>query len=70
MGELTQEQKLLRILTDCEWHYNNDLAAENGFRFGARIKTLRNKGHVITTEKTGWEAPRPTHRYRLERTWA
>ncbi len=56
----TKIELLLDALSDDDWHWGDELAAEVGWRFGATIKVARYKGYSIETERVGLK-----HRYRL-----
>ncbi|WP_068819070.1 hypothetical protein [Phormidesmis priestleyi] len=48
------------VLSDYNWHWNEELAIKVGWRFGATIKEARDKGYLIETNRVGLQ-----HRYRL-----
>lgn len=56
----TKLDLLLEVLSDQDWHWNEELATEVSWRFGATIKEARDKGYLIETERIGLQ-----HRYRL-----
>ncbi|ESA33786.1 hypothetical protein N836_20075 [Leptolyngbya sp. Heron Island J] len=49
----TKLELLLNILSDFEWHWNDELASKVSWRFGATIKEARDKGHQIETDHDG-----------------
>ncbi len=53
---------LLKVLSDHEWHWGEELATKVGWRFGATVKTARDKGYQIESERVGLQ-----WRYRLLR---
>jgi len=55
-----EENLLLEVLADGEWHWNDELSVKVGWRFGATIKEARSKGYSIATEQQGKK-----YRYRL-----
>jgi len=58
----TKLDLLLEVLSDGEWHWNDELAVKVGWRFGATIKEGRTKSYLIETERVGLQ-----HRYRLRK---
>lgn len=58
----TKVDLLLKILSDGEWHWGDELAAKEkvGWRFGDAVDKARDKGYPITTDRVGLK-----HRYRL-----
>lgn len=56
----TQLEKLLRLLSDHEWHWTDELIAEVGHRFSVSVQSAKEKGHKIKREQEGRQ-----HRYRL-----
>lgn len=62
-SKTTKVDLLLDVLSDRQWHWNDELASKVSWRFGATIKEARDKGHQIETDRDGrkW-------RYRLAST--
>ncbi len=60
MQTLKKLDLLLAVLSDYDWHWNEELAAQVGWRFGATIKEARYKGYEIKTDRIGLQC-----RYRL-----
>lgn len=49
----TKVDLLLEVLSDGEWHWAEELAVKVSHRFGATIKTVRDKSYVIETNRVG-----------------
>ena len=54
----SNREKLLALLSDGRTHHMRELHAEAGWRYGGRLKELRNAGHVIESihiQGSEWE---------------
>lgn len=49
----TKVELLLDLLSDHDWHWNDELAEKVSWRFGATIKEARDQGHSIDTDRDG-----------------
>jgi hypothetical protein len=47
----TKNWKLVELLKNRCWHHVRELAKAGGFRFGARLKELREDGHTILPKR-------------------
>ncbi len=56
----TKVDLLLKVLSDGEWHWGDELAEKVGWRFGDPVDKARDKGYPIKTDRVGLK-----HRYRL-----
>ena len=59
---MSNENRLLTLLSDYDWHWGDELATAVCWRFGATIYEVRHKGYSIETEHVGRK-----HRYRLRK---
>ena len=47
----TQQEQLLEIFSDGQWHSNDQIVAQIGFRFAAILHEIREQGYVIETKR-------------------
>ena len=53
--------RLLELLSDGQWHGQEDLVRVAGYRYGARLFDLRKRGHRVERQRLGTRR----HFYRL-----
>lgn len=46
---VTDRQRVLRLLSDCDWHPHYELKRVGGVRYGGRIRELKRLGYRIET---------------------
>jgi len=52
MMPTTKKLRILALLTDRRYHSARELARAGGFRYGARIKELRNDGYTFAIKRS------------------
>lgn len=51
-NQISQQDKLLKVLRDGQWHGRDEISTLLSFRFGDIIHQLREQGHEIHTKRT------------------
>jgi len=51
-NQTSQQEKLLKLLNDSQWHSSEEISIQPSFRFGDAIHRLREKGHEIHKRRT------------------
>lgn len=51
MSEMTQAERMLKILGDGAWHTNTELARRVSLRYGSVVHKLRKQGYAIMVKR-------------------